>query len=159
MNQATIFNQHDHQLCISSALRKAQDRCTSRKVRLTAIRHEIFRYLWESHKAIGAYDLLARIYRQGRNATPPKVYRALDFMRVHGLIHRIASPKAYSGCACPDYGHQGSFLICQESQSAQEVNQQRLSSAIAQTAEGEDFAVKPVIFEITGLCLSGQASE
>lgn len=159
MNQATIFNQHDHQLCISRALRKAQQLCASRKVRLTAIRKEILRYIWESHKPTGAYDLLARINRQGRNAAPPTVYRALDFLLAHGLIHRIASLNAYIGCDFPGNGHQGSFLICQGCQSAQEVNQQSLSSAIAQTAHGEDFAVKSVAVEITGFCSACQASE
>jgi Fur family zinc uptake transcriptional regulator len=152
MSEATVFVSHDHQSCISQALSKAQLICATRKVRLTSIRLQILRYIWESHKPTGAYELLARINSNGRNAAPPTVYRALDFLLELGLIHRIASLNAFIGCVCPEYGHQGSFLICHQCHSAHEMNQQSVDKAIHDAAIEEGFSVEGVILEINGLC-------
>ncbi|WP_458576290.1 Fur family transcriptional regulator [Aliamphritea spongicola] len=69
--------------------------------------------MWQSHKPLGAYDLLPAIAEAGFNSAPPTVYRALDFLQEQGLVHRIASLNAFIGCTNPEHPHQGYFLICQ----------------------------------------------
>ena len=48
----------------------------------------------------------------GGSTKPPTVYRALDFLIAHGLVHRLESLNAYVGCPAPDASHEGQFLIC-----------------------------------------------
>lgn len=50
-------------------------------LRLTALRRRVLELVWQSHKPLGAYDILAVLSEQdGRRAAPPTVYRALDFL-------------------------------------------------------------------------------
>ena len=61
--------------------------------------------VWQGHAAVKAYDLLAELDRQGGAAKPPTVYRALDFLMAHGLVHRLESLNAYVGCPQPEAPH------------------------------------------------------
>ena len=55
---------------------------------VTALRRRVLTLVWDSHKPIGAYDILDKLGGEGKAAAPPTVYRALDFLLDHGLIHR-----------------------------------------------------------------------
>jgi len=83
---------HDHDHCVSHALAEADSLCARQGVRLTALRKRVLELVWQSHRPLGAYDILAVLSEQdGRRAAPPTVYRALDFLLENGLVHRIAS--------------------------------------------------------------------
>ena len=56
--------------------------------------------------------MLEALRRSHAGAAPPTVYRALDFLIEHGLIHRIESLNAYVGCPRPERPHVSQFLIC-----------------------------------------------
>lgn len=49
-----------------------------------------------------------------RNAAPPTVYRALDFLQTHGLVRRINSMSADIGCPHPEQPYESSLLICEQ---------------------------------------------
>ena len=102
---------HDHSHCVHSALSEADVLCAQKGLRLTALRRRVLELVWQSHKPLGAYDILAVLSEQdGRRAAPPTVYRALDFLLDNGLVHRIASLNAFIGCSHPEHAHQGQFL-------------------------------------------------
>ncbi len=72
---------HDHSHCVHSALTEADTLCAQKGLRLTALRRRVLELVWQSHKPLGAYDILAVLSEQdGRRAAPPTVYRALDFL-------------------------------------------------------------------------------
>jgi Fur family zinc uptake transcriptional regulator len=76
--------------------------CAQKGLRLTALRRRVLELVWQSHKPLGAYDILAVLSEQdGRRAAPPTVYRALDFLLENGLVHRISSLNAFVGCDAP----------------------------------------------------------
>jgi zinc transport system ATP-binding protein len=109
---------------VHSALAEADALCTRQGLRLTALRRRVLELVWQSHKPLGAYDILAVLSEQdGRRAAPPTVYRALDFLLENGLVHRIASLNAFIGCSHPEHAHQGQFLICRECHVAIELEQ------------------------------------
>ena len=153
-NAATSFSAHghDHQGCVDYALRAAERVCTERGLRLTRLRRRVLELVWTSHAPAGAYELLARLRTDGGRTAPPTVYRALDFLRAHGLIHRIESRNAYVGCVHPDGAHGGQFLICSDCGAAAEVHDPRLDAAIAQRAEELGFVVRAKTVEVQGLC-------
>ncbi|MBC9248732.1 Fur family transcriptional regulator [Pseudomonas alcaligenes] len=144
---------HDHSHCVSSALAEAEALCAKQGTRLTALRKRVLELVWQSHKPLGAYDILGVLSEEdGRRAAPPTVYRALDFLLENGLVHRIASLNAFIGCIHPGELHQGQFLICKTCHTAIELEQAAIRDAIVQSASEVGFAVESQTVEIVGLC-------
>lgn len=144
---------HDHQQCVDHALHAAEQVCAREGVRFTTLRRRVLELVWQSHKPLGAYDILDTLSRDdGRRAAPPTVYRALDFLLDNGLIHRIASLNAFIGCTSPEHPHQGQFLICRECRITVELDQSSIHHAICQSAAAHDFTIEAETVEVTGLC-------
>jgi Fur family transcriptional regulator, zinc uptake regulator len=151
---------HDHSRCVSQALAEAESICTRQSLRLTALRKRVLELVWQSHKPLGAYDILAVLSEEdGRRAAPPTVYRALDFLLEHGLVHRIASLNAFVGCNRPEHAHQGQFLICRQCHAAIELEQVTISQAIVSAAADVGFSVEGQTVEVVGLCSGCQEAE
>ncbi|WP_301358761.1 zinc uptake transcriptional repressor Zur [Stutzerimonas nitrititolerans] len=147
------YTLHDHDHCVSSALAEADTLCARQGVRLTALRKRVLELVWQSHKPLGAYDILAVLSEQdGRRAAPPTVYRALDFLLENGLVHRIASLNAFIGCSHPEHPHQGQFLICRSCHTAIELENTAVSDAIAAAAASVDFQAEAQTVEVVGIC-------
>lgn len=150
---------HDHSRCVHSALAEADALCGQKGLRLTALRRRVLELVWQSHKPLGAYDILGVLSEQdGRRAAPPTVYRALDFLLENGLVHRIASLNAFIGCVHPEHAHQGQFLICRSCHVAVELEQQSISEAIVSGAAGIGFTVEAQTVEVVGLCTNCKAA-
>jgi Fur family transcriptional regulator, zinc uptake regulator len=144
---------HDHSRCVSHALDAAEQVCAREGVRFTTLRKRVLELVWQSHKPLGAYDILETLSRDdGRRAAPPTVYRALDFLQEQGLVHRIASLNAFIGCASPEHRHEGQFLICLNCHIAIELDAGGISQAIAAAADSHGFDVQGETVEISGLC-------
>ena len=127
--------------------------CAKNGQRLTALRRRVLELVWQSHKPLGAYDILAVLSEQdGRRAAPPTVYRALDFLLDNNLVHRIASLNAFMGCNHPEHAHQGQFLICRECHIAIELEQASISEAITLGAHNVGFRAEGQTVEVVGLC-------
>lgn len=152
----TAFHQHDHGLCIDEALSTAKRLCQQQGLRLTPLREQVFKVVWKSHKPLGAYAILELLQKeQGEGAkqlAPPTVYRALDFLQQHRLVHRIASLNAYIGCCSPTNAHQSHFLICRRCDSTVELATATISDAIASAAAHSGFVVEGECVEVIGLC-------
>ena len=154
MSQAAPFlpHRHDHASCVADALEVADRVCSEKGSRLTPIRRRVLELVWSSHRPVGAYDILASLQVDGRSAAPPTVYRALEFLMEHGLVHRIESLNAFVGCADPSEHHSGQFFICENCRSAAEVTDPRVAEALSNCAERLGFAVKSQTVEFRGLC-------
>lgn len=152
----TLFkshDKHDHQQCIDKALLQAEQLCSERSVRLTSLRRRVLALIWQSHKPLGAYDILNVLATEdGRNAAPPTVYRALDFLLENQLIHRLASRNAFVGCSHPAHSHEGYFLICSQCNNVLELEQSTINKAIATAASKVDFLITGQTVEVVGLC-------
>ena len=144
---------HDHSHCVSDALRAADALCARSGARLTALRRRVLELVWQSHRPLGAYDILGVLSSEdGRRAAPPTVYRALDFLLEHGLIHRLASLNAYIGCNHPGQTHQGHFLLCRQCGTAIELEQPAIEAAILAAAAEVGFVAEAQTVEVLGVC-------
>lgn len=144
---------HDHSHCVHNALTEADAICERAGLRLTALRRRVLELVWQSHKPLGAYDILGVLTEQdGRRAAPPTVYRALDFLLENGLVHRIASLNAFVGCNHPAHAHQGQFLICRTCNAAIELSTDSISEAIVAGAATVGFTVESQTVEVVGVC-------
>lgn len=150
---------HDHSHCVHNALAEADAICERAGLRLTALRRRVLELVWQSHKPLGAYDILGVLTEQdGRRAAPPTVYRALDFLLENGLVHRIASLNAFVGCNHPAHAHLGQFLICRVCSAAIELSNDAISQAINVGAGDVGFAVEGQTVEVVGVCSGCQKS-
>lgn len=149
---ALPYRQHNHDACIADALADAKSICQRHNARLTAARERVLELIWQSHRPLGAYDVLAMLARDGHNAAPPTVYRALDFLQQYGLVHRIASLNAFVGCAHAGISHQGMFLICQRCSNVLELAAPAVSEAIDNAASEVCFRPDNVTVEVSGFC-------
>ena len=103
---------HDHLRCVAEAMSDAISLCRARRARLTPLRSLVLEIVWQNHKPLGAYDILAVLAEEGRSAAPPTVYRALEFLQEQGLVHRLSSLNAFVGCRRPGPPGSGQLLIC-----------------------------------------------
>ena len=79
------------------------------------MRRRVLEALLASHAPLGAYELIDRLAEQGARPAPITIYRALDFLREQGLVHRIESRNAFIACV---HNHASGdpvvFLICEK---------------------------------------------
>lgn len=143
---------HDHHACVAHAVEAAEAECRRRGARLTDVRRRVLELVWQSHAPVGAYALLETLGREGFCAAPPTVYRALDFLLAHGLIHRIERLNAFAGCTRPGEPHAGQFLLCQDCGIAAELDDPAVDAAIAAAAARLGFAVTRQTVEVDGRC-------
>jgi Fur family zinc uptake transcriptional regulator len=143
---------HDHDKCVGDAIATAEACCTRLRQRFTPLRRRVLELVWTSHGPVRAYDVLDALRSERRGAAPPTVYRALDFLMEHGLIHRIESLNAYVGCGSPDGRHGGQFLICRECRAVAELDDDAIARSVAKRARTMGFVVEQQTVEVIGLC-------
>lgn len=143
------FASHDHASCVSAAMAQAESTCADRKVQLTPVRRRVLEILLESHAAMGAYDVLARLDAEGLGSKPPVAYRALGFLVEQGFVHRIERLNAFVACAHPGASHDPAFMICR---GCGKVAEAQANAALADPAAQSGFVVEQTVIEAEGLC-------
>jgi Fur family transcriptional regulator, zinc uptake regulator len=150
------FERHDHARCVGGLLSSAERSCREQGLRLTPVRRRVLEILLEEHRAIGAYDILARLAGEGHAAQPPIAYRALDFLVGHGFAHKIERLNAYIACTHPGDRHAPAFLICRNCDRVAETLAQ--AETVTRTARRAGFAVERTVIEAEGLCADCRAA-
>lgn len=150
---------HDHDLCVAKALNTAEHLCVERGVQLTPIRHKVLELIWESHKAVKAYELLDRIKPHQHAAKPATIYRALDFLIEQGLIHRVETLNAFIGCQCSDYQHEQLLLICKRCQEVEERAAGNVMQKLSDELDEAGFSAHSKSIEVHGICARCRASK
>jgi Fur family transcriptional regulator, zinc uptake regulator len=144
---------HDHARCSSDAMAVAEARCRERGERLTPIRHDVLAALLGSHQPLGAYEIMERVSPAGPRPAPITVYRALEFLREQGLVHRIESRNAFIACV---HTHADSdpvlFLICERCSAVGEASSAEVTSTLKSAARAAGFTPKSPVIEISGIC-------
>ena len=152
LSSTPLASEHDHNQCIRDAISTAEQICNQRGVQLTPIRHKVLELIWNSHQAIKAYDLLDQIRPTNDAAKPSTVYRALDFLLEHGLIHRVESLNAFVGCRSSGSQHDQLLLICTACHNVEERAAPNVFSALADDMKKASFKPQRKTIEIHGIC-------
>lgn len=150
---------HDHDRCASDAIAHAEAVCTARKERLTPIRRQVLEALLASHQPLGAYELIDRLAETGARPAPITIYRALDFLREQGLVHRIESRNAFIACG---HNHASGdpvvFLICEKCGAVGEAASAAVADTIKTASRTVGFTPKTPVIEIFGVCAHCKAA-
>lgn len=137
---------------VERLLDRADAVCRARGARLTPQRREVLRIVCGGERPMGAYEILEALREQVPGAAPPTVYRALDFLLAHGLVHRIETLHAFVRCPHPDHPHTGQFLICSRCGGVEELEDATLNRSLLAAAAATGFAPQRPVVEITGRC-------
>ncbi len=143
---------HDHAHCVTDAIARAEAVCAEHGARLTENRRRVLELVWQSHAPVGAYEILERLRKDGTQAAPPTVYRALEFLMEQGLVHRIETRNAFVGCPQPEQRHVAQYLLCEGCGDAVEIEIGGLARKISSRAAELGFAVAAQTVEARGLC-------
>ncbi len=150
----------------AAAIAAAEAACHRRGAQLTELRRQVLQLILEAGQPVGAYALLDRLRAARPGAAPPTVYRALDFLLEHGLIHKVERLNAFISCAgpatahdhCAGHGHDHphQFLICGRCGATAELCDPAVSRAVAEAARVAGFAAIRTTVEVEGLCAACQ---
>jgi len=144
---------HDHDRCSADAMAHAEALCAARGQRLTPLRRQVLETLAESHKTLGAYEIMDRMAVQGPRPAPITVYRALDFLLAQGLVHRIESRNAFLACIGDHGAESGTvFLICERCGAVGEASSAAVGDTLQAAARAVGFTPKARVIEVTGIC-------
>ncbi|MDJ0686072.1 MAG: Fur family transcriptional regulator [Alphaproteobacteria bacterium] len=114
---------------------------------------------------LSAYAILDCLRKEGLRA-PPQVYRALDQLIEHGLVHRLESMNAFVPChhdhdaecggPAEPCGHEKAgavvFAICRRCDKVLELTDPELSEHLAAIASAKGFAPDKATIELQGAC-------
>mgnify|MGYP002651092392 FL=1 len=135
------------------SVEEAEAFCQQRGARFTPMRRDLYAVMLERLAPRSAYELLdAMQKRLNRPLAPPTVYRALEFLLAHGLIHRLESTHAYVPCAHPGEAHQGLYLVCTDCGTAEELEDERVNGLLRARARASGFTTERQVVELQGTC-------
>jgi Fur family transcriptional regulator, zinc uptake regulator len=144
---------HDHDRCSTGAMAVAEAVCAQRGQRLTPIRRKVLSALLGSHKPLGAYEIIDRLAPKGPRPAPITAYRALEFLRENGLVHRIESRNAFIACVHNHaVGALVVFLICEQCGAVGEASSAEVTATLTSAARAAGFTPKSPVIELSGIC-------
>lgn len=146
------FTHHDHATCVLDGLLAAEVRCSSEGLRFTPVRRKVLEILLEEHRALGAYVILDRLRNEGFGSQPPVAYRALDFLVINGLAHKIERLNAFIACAHPHEPHAPAFMICRLCDAVAEAQSSPARGALGAAARATGFRIERTVVEAEGVC-------
>ena len=134
-------------------LASVTSRCRSRGLRLTPLRRQVLELLLADPRPQGAYSLIDALAKQSaRTVNPPSVYRALQFLMVHGFVAKIESENAFVACSHPEQRQDCLFFVCDDCGSLAELTDSEVGQLLAKNADSLGFEMTRPIVEIKGTC-------
>ena len=143
---------HNHSHCTAELLSRAERACERRGSRLTGQRRDVLNCVAQSHSAVGAYDIIERMAARGPRPAPITVYRVLDFLEAHGLVHKIESRNAFVACTHAHDGEPAALMICEACGLVAERDVPPVFAALDKAAVSQGFAPRRMVVEVTGTC-------
>ncbi len=151
---------HNHpELSLAERIEQARAIVEGAKERFTPLRAHVLELIIADGKAVKAYDLLDRLKPDVGSPKPPTVYRALEFLSRHGLIHRVEALNAFIACDhnhLHDHGdgshrHLAEFFVCEKCFAVDERHAHDHAEC-----KPEGFAISRSVVEHYGTCAACQ---
>ena len=138
---------------IEAQIAQIKQDCQAQGLRFTALREQVYRLILLAAQPIGAYELLDLLQSASEKVVaPPTVYRSLDFLLRHGLVHQLNSSKAFFACSQPTDRHVAAFLVCRCCGEVQEFSHPSIQTMLTEVEQSTNFATQSSIIELSGVC-------
>ena len=139
---------------VSNSIRELEVYCKKKGARYTPPRRMVLEIIASSAKPMGAYDVLEEMGKIMDKPNPTTVYRAIEFLQVHGFIHKIESLSAFISCHA-GHSHGGSqFIVCNDCGTVEEIHLCHLPQSLAEKVKEAGFHMNHWNTEIHGTCKS-----
>lgn len=127
--------------------------CEGLNLKLTSLRKEILYILWCAKKPIKAYDILSNLIKTKSNATPPTVYRSLDFFVTSNILHKIESIQSYTLCCEPVKNLSAEILmVCNNCHNVVETYNTNIHKLLTEISKQNSFQLNQDAIELKGTC-------
>ena len=136
----------------SGTLSELEAICRQRGGRMTRQRRAVLAVLLAERRPLSAYELRDMLLPEDAAITPASVYRCLDFLVEHGLVHRLETTRAFIACDHPDHPHAVQFLICRQCGAVVEAEDTRVAAAADSLGQRLGFVLDQRTVELTGVC-------
>ena len=143
---------HDHNKCTESLISRAELVCAERGSRFTEQRKQVLASVAKNHHAVGAYEIIERMADLGVKPAPITVYRALDFLLEHDLVHKVESRNAFVACNCSHSDSSPALLICDQCGTVDEIIEPISAQQLLRAASAQGFSPKKTMIEVSGTC-------
>lgn len=122
-------------------------------MQLTENQQRVLTALQQTKGPLSAYALLERLRKPGFNA-PTQVYRALDRLVEHGLVHRLETLNAYVTCTHPGRCQHNfrAFAICDVCGHVDEFANTDLRRCLGRWIKESAFSLRSSTIELHGEC-------
>ncbi len=150
---------HDHAPLLRRRHGGRRNACGERGQRLTPIRHDVLAAFWRATSRSAPTRSWIGYAPTGPRPAPITVYRALEFLRENGLVHRIESRNAFIACVHTHAaGDLVVFLICERCGAVGEASSREVAATLSSAARAAGFTPKSPVIEISGMCCSACVS-
>ncbi|WP_432454671.1 MULTISPECIES: Fur family transcriptional regulator [unclassified Agarivorans] len=154
------MTQQKNEAIVSCAI----SRCKDSGARLTVKREQILRVLLNANKPLSAYEILDLYNQQTEQSMlPMSVYRILEFLEQHQLVHKLGSQNKFVACShIHDQCHHqiSQFLICRECQQVKEITiPQHLIDEIGLRAKDVGYHLLSPQLELECICDNCKSSQ
>lgn len=145
---------HDHGPCLTDVVERAKAAFDREGLRLTPLRRHVLEEIAQSHRAVGAYEVLENLARKGgRRLAPISVYRAIDSLVAAGVVHRLESRNAFFACHAHHGGDRRQIILaCEQCGAVAEVTEKAVFQGIAGAAKAASFEMRRALVEVMGVC-------
>ncbi len=137
---------------IDKALSVADGLCARRGKRFTPIRRKVLELLLQHQRSLKAYELLDEIRAVHPNATPPTVYRALDFLLEEGLVHRVDTLNTFIACGDAAGAPHNLLVVCTACGRVAEIHDDVVRGRLADRIADAGFRLAGDEMEVKALC-------
>src|SRR5690606_3870998 len=124
---------------VDDALAVAEALCAERGKRFTPIRRKVLELLLRHQRSLKAYELLDEIRTVHPNATPPTVYRALDFLLEEGLVHKVDSLNTFIACGDAGGAPHNLLVVCTGCGTVAEIHDDIVRNRLAERIKDAGF--------------------
>ncbi|AGR69052.1 Fur family transcriptional regulator [Burkholderia pseudomallei] len=122
-------------------------------MQLTANQQRVLETLQQANGPLSAYALLDRLRDRGFSA-PTQVYRALERLAEHDLVHRLETLNAYVSCTHPGRCQHDfrAFAICDVCGHVDEFANTDLRRCLGRWIKESAFSLRSSTIELHGEC-------
>ncbi len=138
-------------------LASATEHCAARGAQLTPQRAEVLELLLRRGGQAKAYDLQDDMQARHGRIAPTTVYRALEFLQAHHLVHKVDATNTFVACDHADHEHPALMLICTDCGRIDELHDAEAMTKLLATAAQHGFA--PEAVEVKSRCQPCRARE
>ncbi len=131
-------------------LASATEHCAARGAQLTPQRAEVLELLLRRGGQAKAYDLQGDMQARHGRIAPTTVYRALDFLQEHHLVHKVDATNTFVVCDHAEHDHPTLLLICTRCRRVEEVHDAGALKPLLAMVTQRDFATQAV--EVKCIC-------